>query len=87
MIAATKFRRGMIFTRIRVGKLSNLGQSGKYPCVIFSCFISTTFIEEWLLVVEAVNCFGSGVEGLSVFTHTHTPPLLTSLTQAIPLSL
>ena len=30
--------------------------------------------------------FGSEVEGLSVLTHTHTPPLLTSLTHAIPLS-
>ena len=28
---------------------------------------------------------GSGVAGLSVLTHTHTPPLWTSLTQAIPL--
>ena len=37
-------------------------------------------------MVEAVNGFGSGVAGLSVHTHTHTPPLLTSLTQAIPLS-
>ena len=34
----------------------------------------TTFIEEWLLVVEAVIVFGSGVAGLSVLTHTHTPP-------------
>ena len=29
--------------------------------------------------------FGSGVVGLSVLTHMHTPPLLTSLTQEIPL--
>ena len=29
---------------------------------------------------------GSGVAGLSVLTHMHTPPLLTSLTHAIPLS-
>ena len=37
-------------------------------------------------MVEAVNGFGSGMAELSVHTHTHTPPLLTSLTQAIPLS-
>ena len=38
----------------------------------------TTFIEELLLVVEVVNFFGSGVVGLLVLTHTHTPPRLTS---------
>ena len=38
----------------------------------------TTFIKELLLVVETVNCFGSGVVGLSFLTHTHTPPRLTS---------
>ena len=31
----------------------------------------------------AVNCFGSGLAGLSVHASMHTPPLLTSLTQAI----
>ena len=46
---------------------------------LLSLLYPTTFIEEWLLVVEAVNCFGSGVAGLSVLTHTHTPPWLTSL--------
>ena len=46
----------------------------KYPCVFFFLPYLTTFIEELLLVVEAVNCFGSGVAGLSVLTHTHTPP-------------
>ena len=38
----------------------------------------TTFNEKLLLVVEAFNCFGSGVAGLSDLTHTHTPPRLTS---------
>ena len=46
------------------------------------------------MVVEAVMIFGSGVAGLSVLTHTHTPPTVdftmeekpsrtSSLTQAI----
>ena len=35
----------------------------------------TTSIEEWLLVVEAVNCFGSGVTGLSVLSSMHTPSM------------
>ena len=70
----------MIFTRIRMwGNLSNLGQWGENPCVFFSLPYPTTFIEELLLVVEAVNCFGSGLEGLSVLNLTHTPPWLTSL--------
>ena len=55
---------------------------GKYPCVFPPCFIPTTFIEEWLLVVEAVNCFGSGVAGLSVLTHTHTLPTAFDFTRA-----
>ena len=33
--------------------------------------------------VMVVNCFGSGVAGLSVHASMHTPPLLTSLTQEI----
>ena len=58
--------------------MSTLANEGKYPYVFFPCFIPTTFIKEWLLVIEAVIAFGSGVEGLSVLTHTHTPPRLTS---------
>ena len=38
----------------------------------------TTFIEEMLVVVEVVMIFGSGVAGLSVLTHTHTPPARSS---------
>ena len=41
----------------------------------------TTFIKELLLVIEAVMVFGSGVAGLLVLTHMHTPPWLTSLWQ------
>ena len=55
------------------GNLSNLGQWGKKIHVSPFFVYPTTSIEEWLLVVEAVNCFGSGVAGLSVLTHTHTP--------------
>ena len=65
--------------------MSTLANKGKYPCVLFPCFIPTTFIEEWLLVVEAVIVFGSGVAGLSVLTHMHTPPLLTSQWKKKPL--
>ena len=46
---------------------------------LLSLLYPTTFIEEWLVVVEAVIIFGSGVAGLSILTHTHTPPWLTSL--------
>ena len=48
----------------------------KYPCVFFSLPYPTTFIEELLVVVEAVNCFGSGVAGVSVHASTHTPPIV-----------
>ena len=42
-------------------------------------------------MVESVNGFGSGVAGLSVLTHTHTPSMVESrmakaLTQGILLS-
>ena len=43
-------------------------------CLLPLLLFPTTFIEELLLVVEATNCFGSGVAGLSALTHTHTPP-------------
>ena len=68
----------MIFTRIRVwGELVKpWPMREKYPCVFFSLLYPTTFIEEMLLVVEAVNGFGSGVAGLSVLTHTHTLPTI-----------
>ena len=46
---------------------------------LLSLLYPTNFIEEWLLVVEAVIIFGSGVAGLSVLTHMHTPPWLTPL--------
>ena len=68
-------RRGMIFTRIRMwGKLSNLGPMREIPMCLISLLYPTTFIEEWLVVVEAVIILGSGVAGLLVLTHTHTPP-------------
>ena len=60
--------------------MSNLGYGGKThvlpPCVFatflvlsnlfIACFVSWGVIAEWLLVVEAVIVFGSGVAGLSV---------------------
>ena len=35
----------------------------------------TNFIEEWLLVVEAIIIFGSGVARLSALASTHTPSM------------
>ena len=74
MLVATKLRRGMIFTRIRVGKLSNL-EPWENPCVIFPCFIQPPQLRiaggGW-----GSYCFGSGVVGLPVLSHMHTPPVV-----------
>ena len=50
----------------------------KNPCAIFPCFIPTTFNKNGCWWLRQLMVFGSGVAGLSVLTHTHTPPLLTS---------
>ena len=44
------------------------------PMCLLPLSYSNHFHKERLLVVEAVMIFGSGVAGLSVLTHTHTPP-------------
>ena len=68
-------RKGHDFHKDKGGEIcQTLGQWGKIPMCLLSLLYPTTFIEEWLLVVEAVIIFGSGVVGLSVLTHTHTPP-------------
>ena len=81
MIAVTKMRKGHDFHKDKdVGELVKpWPMREKYPCVWFSLPYPTTFIEELLLVVEAFNCFGSGVAGLLVLNLMHTPPWLTSL--------
>ena len=56
------------------GKLSNPRPMRKNIHVSPLFVYPTTFIAELLLVVEAVIVFGSGVAGLSILTHTHTPP-------------
>ena len=68
----------MIFTRIRMGKLLNLEQWGKNPCVIFPCFIPTTFIKKDWWWLRQLIVLGSGVAELSVLTHTHTPSMVES---------
>ena len=74
MITATKLRRGMIFTRIRVGGMPNLGQWGKNPCVTFPCLTQLPPLK------TAAVSWGSygwewSVAGLLVLAHTHTPPM------------
>ena len=71
---ATKLRRGMIFTRIRVGGIVKPWTNGeKNPCVIFPCFIQPPPLK-----IVAVSWGSYGWEwsmaGLSVLAHTHTPP-------------
>ena len=78
-------RKGHDFHKDKGGEIVKPWPIREKPCAIFPCFIPTTFIKKWLLVVEAVNGLGSGVAGLSVLTHTHTPPLLTSQWQKKPL--
>ena len=58
------------------GNLSNLEPKGGKTHVFSSLSYSNHFLYERLLVVEAVNDFGSGVAGLSVLTHTHTLPMI-----------
>ena len=75
------------FQRIRGGGCQTLVYGGKthvlLPCVFatflvlsnlfIACFVSWGVIAEWLLVVEAVIVFGSGVAGLSVpCPHAHS---------------
>ena len=44
-----------------------------YPTSLLLCFVSCGVIVEWLLVVEAIIVFGSGVAGLSVpFPRAHS---------------
>ena len=78
-IAATKMRKGNDFHKDKdVGKLSTLGPIRENTHVSSFLSLPNHFHGEWLLVVEAVIVFGSGVARLSVLTHTHTPPWLTS---------
>ena len=61
--------------------MSNLGPMREITHVSSFLVLPNHLHYEWLLLVEAVMVFGSGVAGLSVLTHTHTPPRLTSLWQ------
>ena len=65
----------MIFTRIRVGKLSNLEPWGKNPCVTTLSY-PTTSIKNCCWWLRQLFVFGSGVAGLSVLAYTHTPPAM-----------
>ena len=81
MFAETKLRRGMIFTRIRVGDVKPWPM-GENPCVTFPCFIQPPPLK---IVVVSWGSYGWewSVAGLSVLAHTHTPPAwLTSRWQA-----
>ena len=89
MFAETKLRRGMIFTRIRVGECQTLGYGEKIhvspPCFDFP--ISPCFIQPRPLRTAAVSWGSYGWEwsvvGLLVLAHMHTPPTwLTSWWQA-----
>ena len=68
----------MIFTRIRVGKLSNPRQWGKNPCVFFPCLTQPLSLKNGWWWLRQLICFGSGVAGLSIHAYMHTPPRLTS---------
>ena len=75
MIAVTKMRKGHDFHKDKdVGELVKpWPMREKYPCVCFSLPYPTTFIEELLLVVEAVNFFGEwGGRIVSPQPHAHS---------------
>ena len=59
------------------GICQTLSQKGENPCVIFFVLFQLPPFNNfcWQLgKVMAVNCFGSGVAGLSVHASMHTPP-------------
>ena len=79
MIAATKMRKGHAFHMDKdVGELSNLGQQGKIPMCLLSLFTQPPPLKNGCWWLRQLIVFRSGVAGLSVLTHMHTPPRLTS---------
>ena len=71
----------MIFTRIRMwGNLSKLGLWEKNTHVSsFPCLTQPLSLKNCCWWLRQLIVFGSGVAGLPVLTHMHTPPWLTSL--------
>ena len=81
--AATKLRRGMIFTRIRGGRgIVQLWAMGEKPMCLHPVWIAqlplsypTTTLNV-LLSNWGSYCLGVGVAALSVLAHPHTPPAM-----------
>ena len=72
MFAATKLRRGMILTRIRVGDVKPWAMGEKAMCHLR---LSTRLPPLKTTAISWGNyAWEWSVEGLSVLAHTHTPP-------------
>ena len=74
MFVVTKLRRGHDFTRDKGGELLNHEPMGKNPCVTFP---SLTQLPPLKTIAVSWGSYGWewSVAGLSVLTHTHTPPM------------
>ena len=74
----------MIFPKDKdVGEFVKPWPRGKIPMCLLPLLIPTTFVKKDCWWLRQLIVLGSGVAGLSVLTHTHTPPQLTSLTEEI----
>ena len=62
----------MIFTRIRVGEIVNLGQWEKNPYVFFLCFIPTTFIKKGCWWLRQLWSWKWGGRTVSPHPHVHS---------------
>ena len=79
-------RKGHDFHKDKGGEIVNLGQWEKNTHVSsFPCLTQPISLKNFCWWLRQLIALGSGVARLSVLTHTHTPPLLTSQWKKKPL--